>query len=370
MHGDKLNNIIDVKDLVEELEILKKKLSFYKTFFDNTSEALFIVEPETWTVVETNDVSSILLGIPKEAIIGSIIPQFKRIFKLLKKSNSPVILSEMSLDSADNTSLMVEITARFINYDGKQLIQATARDVSEQHQLTDKLVQADKLVLLGQLTASVAHEIRNPLAAVNLNLQIIQRKIPTESPEINFVKTALQGVERINRIVEVTLNFSRSSSPDIQFVNFNKLIPATMELFTSAIKRKKIDFILNLEEELPTVYADYKQMQQVLINLIKNAADAINKQGLITIKTYSYKTSEKKDDYSVVVAISDTGSGIAPEDLPKIFNPFFTRKEEGTGLGLPITQRILHQYRGSIDVESVLGQGTTFYIKLPAKKNE
>jgi PAS domain S-box-containing protein len=347
---------------------LKKQLAWYKSFFDKATDALFIVQPETWSVLDANEYSAVLLGIPRERLLGSILPQFRRIFKLLKRSGSTNVLSELSLDTPGGGSIMVEVNARFMDYEGQQLIQAIARDVSEQHALTDKLVQADKLVLLGQLSAGVAHEIRNPLAAVNLNLQILKRKTPPEVPEYNYVNTALQGVERITRIVEVTLNFSRPAVPDIQGLNLNSLIPQTLDMVTAVLKRKEITVNLRLADDLPTVAADSKQMQQVFINLITNAADAIKNRGMITIKTYLEIDNKPGEIQYSVVSITDTGEGIPVEDLPKIFNPFFTRKADGTGLGLPITQRILHQHSGIIDVESNPGHGTTFYVKLPVPK--
>ena len=347
-----------------KIELLEKQLSWYKSFFDNASDAVFFVQPETWSVLDANDYAAVLLAIPKSELIGSTLPQFRRIFKLLMKSSSPTVLSELSLNTANDYNLMVEVSARFVDYEGQKLIQAIARDVSEQHALTDKLVQADKLVLLGQLSAGVAHEIRNPLAAVNLNLQILSRKAKNQ-PDANYIKTALQGVERISRIVEVTLNFSRPAVPDIKGININHLIPNTLEMVTSVLKRKEIKVDLELDDQLPLVPADAKQIQQVLINLVTNAADSISNTGSISIKTYLEKSTPHGDGEYLVTSISDTGAGIPPEDLPKIFNPFFTRKADGTGLGLPITQRILHQHNGIIDVESKIGIGTTFYVKLP-----
>jgi signal transduction histidine kinase len=353
----------------EYLNQLKSQLSWYKSFFDNATDAVFIVQPETWSVLDANEYAAILMGISRSDLLGTNLPQFRRIFKLLKKTSSPIVLSELSFDMPNNANLMLEVSARFVDYMGQKLIQAIARDVSEQHALTDKLVQADKLVLLGQLSAGVAHEIRNPLAAVNLNLQILSRKISKEEPEFNYIKTALAGVERISRIVEVTLNFSRPTVPDIQGVNINSLIPITLDLVASVLKRKELTVDLKLNENLPNVPADAKQMQQVFINLITNAADAIKTKGAITIKTYLEKGVKYGEGEYVTISVSDNGIGIVPEDLPKIFNPFFTRKAEGTGLGLPITQRILHQHNGIIDVESTVGKGTTFYVKLPVPKN-
>lgn len=354
--------------LKAKVERLEKQLSWYKSFFDNASDAVFIVQPETWCILDANEYAATLLGTSRDNLIGSTLPQFRRIFKLLQKSSSPMVLSELSLETQNDESLMVEVSARFVQYDGKNLIQAIARDVSEQHALTDKLVQADKLVLLGQLSAGVAHEIRNPLAAVNLNLQILKRNIPENAPEFDYVNTALQGVERISRIVEVTLNFSRPTIPDVKEVNLNSLIPTTLELVASVLKRKEITVELQLQDDLPLVAADEKQLQQVFVNLITNSADAIKTKGNIIIKTYLEAGLKHNEGEMVVVSIADNGIGITPEDLSKIFNPFFTRKPDGTGLGLPITQRILHQHGGVIDVESKVGVGTTFYVKLPVPK--
>lgn len=349
----------------DEIDELKKQLSWYKSFFENATDAVFIVQPDTWSILDTNDHAAEMFATTKEKMLGATLPQFRRIFKLLTKSNSPTVLSELTLDTSDNREIMVEVSARFFEYDGQKLIQAIARDVSEQHALTDKLVQADKLVLLGQLSAGIAHEIRNPLAAVNLNLQIIKRKTKEDNPQFEYVQTALQGVERISRIVEVTLNFSRPAMPDIKGMNLNELLPIVLELVASVIKRKDIEVNLKLDENLPLIQADAKQMQQVFINLITNAADSIKSKGKIEIETYLESAGRRGELKYVAAAITDTGCGIPPDDLRKIFNPFFTRKPEGTGLGLPITQRILHQHNGIIDVESNLGKGTTFYVKLP-----
>ena len=353
------------EELEDRISQLEKQLSWYKSFFDNATDAVFVVQADTWSVLDANDYSAALLDTSREALLGTILPQFRRIFKLLKKSNSPSVLSELTLDKPNGESLMVEVSARFINFEGQQLIQAIARDVSEQHALTDKLVQADKLVLLGQLSAGVAHEIRNPLAAVNLNLQILKRNIEDNSSIASYVSTALQGVDRISRIVEVTLNFSKPAVPDVKELSVNDLIPQSLELLRSVLKRKEIKIELKLIDDLPNVAADAKQIQQVLLNLITNAADAIKSKGKIVIESYVERAFRRGDGEYVVVSVKDDGIGISTDDLRKIFNPFFTRKADGTGLGLPITQRIMHQHNGIIDVESNVGEGTTFYVKLP-----
>lgn len=370
------NNNKEFATLAEELaslkkqnEILNNQLNWYKSFFDNSADAVFIVQPNTWCILEANDIASNVLGMPKNELVGSTIPQFRRIFKLLSKTSAPVVLSELSFETEQNPDLMLEISARFVDFQGQQLIQAMARDVSEHYAMTDKLVQADKLVLLGQLSAGISHEIRNPLAAVNLNLQLLSRKIAEDSAEYPFVQTALQGVERISKIVEVSLNFSRPAIPDVKEMNINSIIPQTLDLVASSIRKKDIKVNIKLAEDLPNVAIDAKQVQQVLINLITNASDAIKDKGNIDINTYLENSAKYNRGEYVVVAISDTGCGISPEELSKVFNPFFTRKAEGTGLGLPITQRILHQHNGIIDVQSKVNEGTTFYVKFPVPRD-
>ena len=122
------------KDIIdqEDIELLKKQLNWYKAFFDNATDAVFIVQPETWHILEVNDYAAQLLSVEKSELMGSSLPQFRRIFKLLKKSNSPIVLSEISLETPDGGSLMVEVSARFVEYESQKLIHAIARDVSEQ----------------------------------------------------------------------------------------------------------------------------------------------------------------------------------------------------------------------------------------------
>ena len=349
----------------QNIDIIQKKLVWYESFFKNATDALFIIQPDTWNVLDANEYAAYLFNIKLEELIGSSIPQFRRIFKLLQKENAPKVLSELSLVTSNGKEIIAEISARFIKIDDELLIQAIARDISEQHALNDKLVQENKLALLGRLSMQVAHDIRNPLAAVNLNLQLLKRNIPQESPDQNFVDVALQGVERIHRIVEVSLNFSKQTVMEVEKLNLNSLIPTVLDLTASSIKRKNINVELELDENLAEISADAKQLQQVFVNLITNATDAIRDIGVLTIKTYIEKPQKQNEKGFAVVAISDTGCGISEEDLPKIFEEFFTRKADGTGLGLPIILRILREHGGIIDVESVLDIGTTFYVKLP-----
>lgn len=349
----------------EQLAQVKKQLAWYKSFFEHAADAVLIVLPETWSILDANEYAALLLGLKKSDLLGATFPEFRRINKLLIQSSSPTVLSELVLTTPNGNSVMVEVSARFVEHDGQRLIQASARDVTEQRALTDKMVQADKMVLLGQLSAGVAHEIRNPLAAINLNLQMLQRKVKPSTAEAGYLHTALLGVERIVRIVEATLDFSRQSVPETRLENVNDCIRTSIDFAAPTFARKTINIETLYCDPLPGVIADSKQLQQVFINLLTNAADAIRAKGRIIVKTFIDHDGKRGEGRHVVVAIADNGIGVSEEDLTKIFSPFFTRKPDGTGLGLPISQKIIHQHNGVIEVESTVGIGTTFYVKLP-----
>jgi PAS domain S-box-containing protein len=354
---------------------LEQKLEWYKSFFDNAGDAVLIVQPETWLVMDANAQASALLGIRHDELLASALPQFRRVFKLLLRAESERVLSELSIETFDGRIVNTEIHASFIDYEGEQLIQAIARDVTDQRALTEKMVQADKMVLLGQLSASLAHEIRNPLAAVKINLQYLSRSTPETSEQYSFLHSALQGVERIQNIVDSTLNFSRVTAPVFKKTSLNDVVLQALNLASPALKKKNITTQQDLQEGLPEVHLDSKQMQQVFVNLITNAADAMRERGTLTLRSYIEHASERdisakshshlQESDAIVVLVRDTGAGIQQADLSKIFDPFFTRKADGTGLGLPISLRIIQHHNGSIDVESAIMQGTTFYVKLP-----
>jgi len=352
------------KALKLDIDTLQKKLAWYESFFHNASDSLFIIQPDTWNVLDANEAAATLFNMSCDELIGTTIPQFSRIFRLLDQTTSPKILSELGLTTPDGKEIMLEVSAKFVRIDNDKLILAIARDVSEQNSMSDKLIQADKLVLLGQLTAGISHDIRNPLAAVNLNLQLLQRSLTAESIANTYIEKALVGVERIHRIVEVSLDFAKQAVMEFERINVNYLIPTILELAGVSIKKKNIHIKLELGENVNDIKADEKQLYQVFINLITNSADALKESGTITIKTYNESLHKNEERGYVVIAIEDTGTGIMEDDLSKIFNPFFTRKPDGIGLGLPISQRIIHQHGGIIDVESKLGIGTTFYVKL------
>jgi len=236
-----------------------------------------------------------------------------------------------------------------------------AKDITERKNMEYHLVQSEKLIAMGQLTAGLAHEINNPLFVISgrLDLLLEQKGIgKNQRQELGIIR---EQTDRIRVLVDRFLRFSRKSSslkPDE--IDINKLIENVLPLLSyHELHTKDITIRKGFAEGLPKVRVDINQLQEVFINLFLNAFQAMPDGGTLDIKTRNL------DGNSVEIRISDSGYGISPENIKKIFTPFFTTKNEGTGLGLPICYNIIRNHNGTIDLKSEVGKGTTFIIKLP-----
>jgi two-component system, NtrC family, sensor kinase len=234
-----------------------------------------------------------------------------------------------------------------------------------------KLQQSDRLASLGQLAASVAHEINNPISGV-LNLSMLMQRllkddgIPAGRLEDfrKYLGQVTHETSRVGRIVSDLLAFSRRSKPQRSMADLNKVVASTMSLVSHKLKLNNVAANLRLAPDLPTVPCDSSQIQQVLVNLVLNAAESMQSRGQGEI---SIETSLDRTEGTVLLRVSDSGEGIREENLARIFDPFFTTKSEGkgVGLGLAVSYGIIQAHGGDIEVKSRIGQGTTFTVSLP-----
>jgi two-component system NtrC family sensor kinase len=234
-----------------------------------------------------------------------------------------------------------------------------------------KLVQSDRLASLGQLAASVAHEINNPIGGILTLSMLVQRilkedGIPQERvPEVRqYLTQIVNETSRVGRIVTDLLAFSRRSKPQRMDANLNTIIRSTLSILNHKLKLMNVTLDQRLADALPSIQCDVSQMQQVLINLVMNGAEAMQSKGggsLIVATRFEARESV------VLLEITDTGDGITADNLTKIFDPFFTTKGEGkgVGLGLAVVYGIVDAHKGDIDVKSEVGKGTTFHVRLP-----
>jgi len=231
------------------------------------------------------------------------------------------------------------------------------------------LIQAEKLTSLGQMAAAVAHEINNPLAGVLVYTQLLAKKINsdkfTKEGALEYLSKMETELTRSTRLVRNLLDFARQSPPRFWEVDINEVINRSFELATHSAKLQHVQVLKELDPALPRVSADFDQLQQVCTNLIMNAIQAMPEGGTLTIRTSA-------DDTQVKIEVQDTGVGISPENMRKLFTPFFTTKREvkGVGLGLAVSYGIVQRHKGRIEVQSKEGEGTTFTIYLPLHHEE
>jgi two-component system NtrC family sensor kinase len=273
-----------------------------------------------------------------------------------------------------------------------------------------ELIRSEKLASIGRFAAGVAHEVGNPLGAILGYTSILQQGIQNQTEGLDYLGRIEVEIQRINKIIRELLDFSRPSPVEIREVDLNTVIEDCLSLLSYQRSFKNIQPSLQLRENIPPVQADESQIQQVFVNLIINAVDAMSPDGgTLTLQTDDYilqntateynegsrrrRDDPEQADYShlrrsqrtepllgpfprgkriVRARVTDTGCGIQAEDLEKIFDPFFTTKDpdRGTGLGLSVSMRILESFGGKIEVVSEVGKGSTFSVLLPASRDE
>ena len=237
-------------------------------------------------------------------------------------------------------------------------------DITERIELESQLSQAEKMSSIGLLAAGVAHEVNTPLAVISSYAQMLQKQIRGDEKVAGLLDKITRQTFRASEIVNNLLNFSRTGGTEFGDISLNKIIGETLALLEHQFKTSRVKVEADFDDHLPTIHGNAGKLQQVFLNLFLNAKDAMAGGGVLRIQT--------SNGSGVNVSISDTGSGIAPEHIHKIYDPFFTTKtapregqSRGTGLGLSVTYGIIQEHAGKIRVESRPGQGTTFHLEFP-----
>jgi signal transduction histidine kinase len=240
-----------------------------------------------------------------------------------------------------------------------QQLRESVEEIERLHRT--QMSRAEHLATLGELATGLAHEIRNPLAGIAGVIEIIGRDLPASSPARAVVKDVRQEIARINHIVTDLLQTARPHPPRVRKSDLNTTVEHAVMLGRQHGLAKAVEILLQRDPSLPPVEHDSDQIHQVMLNLLLNALQAIDRDGKIRVTV-------KAQGKMVAVEVADNGRGIAPEHLPNIFRPFYTTKGEGTGLGLSLARRIVEDHHGRIDVTSAPGKGTTFTVVLPLQR--
>lgn len=235
-----------------------------------------------------------------------------------------------------------------------------AEDITKKKEMEASVISSEKLAAIGQLAAGMAHEVNNPLGGILNCLYNLKKKKLTEARKAEYLDFMEDGIKRVQNIVRQLLDFSQQHAPELRLTDINGMIDGITPLFLHSIKGRDVRLITNLGQGLPSIRVDKHQIEQILVNLILNAIQSVDGDGVIEVAT-------RYEGQWYCIAVSDNGCGIPAENLPKIFDPFFTTKGvgKGTGLGLSVSRGIIERHKGRIDVESEVGMGTVFKVYLP-----
>lgn len=281
---------------------------------------------------------------------------------------------EVTARRKDGSLFPVELSVAEARLGDWRVFVGTIRDLTERHQalaelrtMTQQLWQAAKLASVGELAASIAHELNNPLATISLRIEATLRRTPADDPRRRALEIVEQEVKRMADLVSNLLQFSRRHSEQISTMDVGQEVTRAVELIHHHLRKRRVEVVQDLAPTTPTIYADRQKLRQVFLNLLTNACDAMHDGGTLTLRSFPAKLESGTP--AVAIEFRDTGVGIPADHLDRVMDPFFTTKGEGqgTGLGLAICRRIVQEHQGTIQIESTVGQGTTVRLLLPVE---
>jgi len=308
----------------------------------------------------------ILLGLTVAAVLLAIFISYGLSNSIIKPLHSLMAATEKltagasprGLDPDPRAPIEIEVLRKSFN---AMTAAIRERDQQLRRQTHEKLMRSDRLAMVGQLAAGVAHEINNPLGSILLFSRLIMQQVPAEGKIRENLERIEKETKRCHTIVRNLLDFARQREPMVESVDVNRLLDATLKLFEGQFLFHNIQIVRDYDPNLQPILADESQLQQVFMNIILNAADAMKGKGRLTLAT------KQDGEDNIEISVSDTGCGIPPENIDRIFDPFFTTKGvgHGTGLGLSVSYGIIQKHNGDINVSTTVGAGTTFTVSLP-----
>ncbi len=360
---------------LQETYIVKKTLNEMKIYTSKLLETMdnAVISVDNKGKIKTfNRKSEEIFGKKKEKVLNKDCQEVlnlnildESIFKkcLLEKKN---ISQEIILEEKGLKKKILDLNSSFLTDESGEItgLVAVIRDVTEIKDLNEEVARHKRLAALGKLSAGIAHEIRNPLSSIRGLAQFVYNSFSKTDERKEDLNTIIQEVDRLNKLVVQVLDFAKLKKPNLTPFSLNDLIRKIVELFKLEIKDKQIKFDLELSPDISQIQADEDQVRQITMNVIINAIQAILRKGEIKIKTES---ALLKGEPAIKLIIEDSGIGITEEDFSQIFDPFFSTKERGSGLGLSIVYKLVEGHQGEIKVESKEGKGTKFVIFLPQK---
>jgi len=401
--GDQIGVAVDNARLYERQQEVLEELQFseqrYRELFESAYDAIWVHDMDG-NLVAVNKASEELTGYSSKELLKMNVKSFltegsillaKQVRQTLDEGQVVEQPYEQRLIRRDGSQAILKLTSSLLKEDSRPTgflhiardvtlekemqdkLSAAYRELTESHQRLkesqEQLIQAEKLTSLGQLAASVAHEVNNPLSGVLIYTQLLIKKIdhndiPRETT-LEYLRKMETELIYSTKLIQNLFDFARQTPPAFRQVNLNEVVDRSYGFTAQSVAVRHIQVIRDLDSSLPSLMADFDQLQQVCTNLIMNAIQAMPEGGTLTLRTWAGSDQ-------VMIQVRDTGCGISPENMRKLFTPFFTTKREvkGVGLGLAVAYGIVQRHNGKIDVQSKVGEGTAFTLCLPLRLNE
>jgi PAS domain S-box-containing protein len=371
-YGQRMKN--EIEQATVELLKMNEELKYYKEYNDNIMASInsgMIVVDLYFKVTTFNQQAAGIFKLPCSAVVGKPLADFselKPLAELLQRTmetGNNIHRDEILVRIEGSQEIPLSLSTSLLHSQTARTNGAIAifNDLSRTKSLEERVKNSEKLAVLGEMAAVMAHEIRNPLNAIAGFAQLLQTKVEEADPRRKYVDIVTQEAFRIDTLISDILDFAHQKKTVNLEVNVVELADRVIAAKSDQARRKEVSLIKQAAPNTPRVMGDAVRLERILLNLVNNAIDAMEQPGTITIKT---ERMESGQGPAATIMVQDSGCGIPPENLEAIFKPFFTTKSAGTGLGLAIIQKIVEEHRGQITVKSEIGKGTTFHLTIPA----
>lgn len=369
--GSRKALVVKGRDITER-KVAEKKLKEsqqqYKSLFEYNPDMVYMVDLRG-TITQLNPGFEIISGYKKEEYIGK--PIYQLILKEDRKKvmgsfyeligNGTPSLFEVRMQHKDGKTVILNCTSVPMIIDDKLIgVIGYGRDITKIKETEEHLRKTEKLSIVGELAASVAHEIRNPLTSIKGFIQLLQKE---DKGNKKYYEIILTELDRINEIVSELLVLAKPQEVMFKKGNIVHLLNDVKSLLEAQANLHSVEMSIDVSDEIPLIDCDPNQLKQLFINVIKNAIEASNTAGTVRIRVV------RKDDNNILVSVEDTGCGISEDCIKRLGEPFYSYKEKGTGLGLTVCYKIIEAHRGKITFTSLLGKGTTVDIVTPISSN-
>lgn len=371
--------------LYEKYKVIERVYRFYRNIIQNMSSLLICIDMSgSVTFLNANAAST--LGYSVEELLGkNLIDLFAdpqkngKILDLMLIPNKRFESKEVKLISRQGQTIPIGFSTSPLIEKNEQIgVIITFRDLTEINLMKKQVERMDRLATLGELATGIAHEVRNPLGGIKTAAEVLEESFEEHDRRIELVSRIIREIDRVNNLLTDFFKFAKPVKPSRDYIDVESAIDSIYLLLAAQMNTRGITFKEEFSDVVPRIFADVHQVEQVFMNIILNAIQAMKDGGELRVRVYTTTLGEhphaawSEDVFDqrlpfVAVEVSDTGPGIPRENLEKIFNPFFTTKSEGMGLGLSICSRLVAENNGNIFVESEVGKGSTFTVVLPTR---